>query len=165
VLPASYAPLRSVKCGPGECRSEHEVHGMTRAYARGKRQAEVFRITAVGGGPLIGYAAFLAAAFPPDKPALAQINGFPYIDLISLSEKFRGLRKSGQRLGDLVLEDALESIANRGQWGPGPDVFALIDPRNDPSCKLFKRHGFQVLMEPPEDDFENDSLFWRPATA
>jgi ribosomal protein S18 acetylase RimI-like enzyme len=138
---------------------------MTRSYARGKRQAEVFRVTAIAPSSLVGYAAFLAAAFPPHMPQLAQINGFPYIDLISLNVQFRGRRKHGRRLGDLVLQDALAAIAGRGRWGSGPDVFAQVDPRNEPSCKLFERHGFQVLMAPPPEDTENDCLYWRPALA
>jgi ribosomal protein S18 acetylase RimI-like enzyme len=144
-------------------RSENEVHAMTRAYAHGKRRAEVFRVTAIPPARLVGYAAFLP--FAGDRPRLTQINGFPYIDLISLSSKFRGQRRNGVRLGDLVLQDALTAIAGRGRWGPGPDVFALVDPRNTPSCELFRRNGFQVLMEPPADDTENDCLFWRPAVA
>jgi ribosomal protein S18 acetylase RimI-like enzyme len=144
-------------------RSEREVHEMTRGYVRGKRRAEIFRVTATKpAGRLVGYAALARAAFPPDKPALAQLNGYPYIALISLSEKFRGLRKDGRRLGDLVLEDALAMIAGSALWGPASEVLALVDPRNKPSCDLFHRHGFHVIQAPPPEDTENDCVFWRP---
>ena len=42
-------------------------------------------VTVIRPARLVGYTAFMPANFPPDKPQLAQINGHPYIDLISLA--------------------------------------------------------------------------------
>jgi ribosomal protein S18 acetylase RimI-like enzyme len=109
---------------------------------------------------LIGVASFQAAEFP--QGPLAQIKGYPYISVIGVSDRYRGRRKDGQRPGDMVLFDMLATIAARGQWGPTPDVFALVDPHNGPSCALFERHDFQVLASPREDDTESDCLYWRP---
>jgi hypothetical protein len=160
VDPARFAALRSFRCGPGGCRAEVEVNRMVRDYTRRSRKADTFRVTVEQPAKVIGVAAFQAAAFP--QPALQQINGYPYIAVIGLSEAYRGMVMGGERMGMHVLRDILAAIDGFGRWGTGPDVFALVDPRNKPSCDLFEWGGFQVLASPHPEDTESDALYWRP---
>jgi ribosomal protein S18 acetylase RimI-like enzyme len=159
VNPRQYAPLRRFCCGKNGSRPEREVGTMTRDYVRGKRKHDVFRVTVEQPNRLVGLAAFQPASF--SQPVLAQVNGYPYISVIGVSEHFRGRTKGGIRPGDFVLVDALRAINAHGRWGATPDVFALVDPNNGPSCNLFGRHGFQVVVAADPNNPEADSLFGR----
>jgi ribosomal protein S18 acetylase RimI-like enzyme len=163
VDPRRYAPLKRFRCGTGESRPEREVDKMTREYAKGARRADLFRVTVEQPAKLLGLAAFQPAAF--SQPVLAQVNGYPYISLIGVSREFRGCKKAGVRPGDVVLLDALRTINSHGQWGDAPDIFALVDPNNGPSCALFERHGFEVVIAADPSNPEADSLLGRQGNA
>jgi L-amino acid N-acyltransferase YncA len=67
----------------------------------------------------------------------------------------------GTRPGDHLLRDALQTIS--GAWDGMPVVFALVDPKNEPSCELFKRHGFEIVVPADPGNDGADSVFARPA--
>jgi ribosomal protein S18 acetylase RimI-like enzyme len=159
VNPRAYQPVRRFRCGDGDERAEREVNKMARDYATGKRQCPIFRVLMEQPiGQVVGIVAIHPANF--SQPALAPINGFPYISVIGVSAEYRGMRKEGLRPGDHVLRDALRVI--NGAWGGVPDIFALVDPKNQPSCALFGRHGFEVVIHAEPGNEEADSLFGRP---
>src|ERR1039458_7011927 len=104
VDPKHYAPLRRFSCGDRGLRSEQEVNKLVREYASGKHKGGCFRVTVEARRKrLVGVAAFLAAT--PSQPMLGKFSGSPYICVIGLSDRYRGRRKAGLRLGDLVLLD------------------------------------------------------------
>jgi ribosomal protein S18 acetylase RimI-like enzyme len=132
---------------------------IVREYSRGKRACEEFRVTVERPNALVGVAAYHAVPIsrdgrPPEDHA--------YISVIGIVERFRRCRKDELRPGDHVLLDVLRAIFRHPRWGPTSAVVALVDPNNDPSCDLFKRHGFIVVMAAPPDDSEADCLFERP---
>jgi hypothetical protein len=140
VDPRLYAPLRSFSCGKRGSRPEEEVNRMVREYSRGKRKCENFRVTVELPSRLAGVAAFQAAYF--SHPALAQLNGYPYLAVIGLSQSKRSCCKNGRRIGDFVLDDVLRAINEHGRWGEVPDVFALVDQHNDSSTALLSDTAF-----------------------
>jgi ribosomal protein S18 acetylase RimI-like enzyme len=163
VDPRRYPLLRRFRCGIGDSRAEREVDKMAREYAKGARRAHVFRVTVEQPGGLVGLAAVQPAGF--SHPVLAQVNGYPYISLIGVSREYRGRVKGNLRPGDFVLRDALRTINGQSRWGPAPDIFALVDPNNTPSCALFERHGFEVVIAADPNNPEADSLFGRQGKA
>jgi ribosomal protein S18 acetylase RimI-like enzyme len=131
---------------------------IVREYSRGKRPYTEFRVT-VAGLRLVAVAAF--------HRALVQRNGreperVAYISVIGVDKHFRGERKNGRRPGDHALTDLLHAIYSNPDFGPSIPVIALVDPNNEHSCKLFKRHGFTVVQEAPPDDPEADCVLERP---
>ena len=67
-----------------------------------------------------------------------------YVGVIGIQRDFRGRRLPDgvTRIGDFMLREALERILS--SWGFAmPPVWALIDPGNDPSQDLFRRHDFE----------------------
>jgi ribosomal protein S18 acetylase RimI-like enzyme len=158
VNPKTYRPLRGFTCGEGKTRAEREVDEMTSDYARGRRSCTIFRATVEQpGGQLVGVVAIQPAnVTQPDGQVSAA-----YISVIGVSVAYRGRRKAGARPGDHVLRDALQTISVA--WKSMPAVFAMVDPNNDPSCNLFRRHGFEVVVPAEQGNDEADSLFGRPA--
>jgi ribosomal protein S18 acetylase RimI-like enzyme len=156
VDPRLYAPLKRFSCGKGGSRAEREVNQMAREYAAGKRKCDGFRVTVERPAELAGIAAYQGVQIPRIG-SLVQA----YISVIGVSEDFRGRKKGSARLGDFVLMDVLGAIGVDSRWGPSPPVFALVDPNNEPSCALFRRHGFQVVIPAEPDNPEADSLFGR----
>jgi ribosomal protein S18 acetylase RimI-like enzyme len=159
VDPRQYSRLRRFRCGDAITRPEQEVDKMAREYAKGARSAYIFRVTVEQPNGLVGLIAFQPAGF--SQPVLAQVNGYPYISLIGVSREYRGHTQGSLRPGDFVLRDALHAISAHRRWGPTPDIFALVDPNNAPSCNLFERHGFEVVIAADPNNPEADSLFGR----
>jgi ribosomal protein S18 acetylase RimI-like enzyme len=93
------------------------------------------------------------------QPLLGRYAGSPYISVLALSERYRGRRKAGRRLGDFVLQDVLRAIDER--WGGTPNVFALVNPTNSPSRNLFERNGFRMIVAAEPNNHESDALFRR----
>ena len=152
VDPKHYPPLRRFSCGTGERRSEREVNEMVRGYASGRPKDAVFRVTVEPHG-LVGVTAIRTAT--ASLPVLGRYPGSPYISVIGLSEQYRGRKKDGRRLGDLILEDALREISRR--WGGTPNVLILLNPNNTHGRNLFERHGFRMIIRARSDEF--DALF------
>jgi ribosomal protein S18 acetylase RimI-like enzyme len=131
---------------------------MTLDYARGRRSCSIFRVTVEQPqGDLVGIVAIQPASVAQPE---GQVSA-AYISVIGISDAYRGKRKNGARLGDYVLRDALETISVA--WSEMPAVFALVDPKNDPSCQLFRRHGFEIIVPAEAGNDQADSLFGRPA--
>jgi ribosomal protein S18 acetylase RimI-like enzyme len=85
---------------------------------------------------------------------LPKIQDAAYIALIAVEESFRG-----QRVGDFLLGDGLK-IISRARSGQMPVVWAMIDPANQSSHKLFERHGFDRVI--PAQTPGNESHYdWR----
>ncbi len=157
VDPKKYAPLKRFCCGKRGRRPEGEVHTIVREYCSGKRKG-TFRVTLEQpDGGLVGVAAFHPGAF--DNPQLQQLNSFPYISVIGVSEHYRSKYKNGARLGDAVLLDALREINRR--WPGTPDVFALVDPNNQDSLNLFERNCFVEVIPAAPNAPEADAVFGR----
>jgi ribosomal protein S18 acetylase RimI-like enzyme len=155
VDPHRYAPLERFCCGRRARRAEVEVHGIVSDFYTGKRGEATFRVTVERpNADLVGVAAFHPANW--GHPTLRDLNGFPYISVIGLSEAYRGRRKNGRRIGDHLLEDALDQIALRAAGMP---VYALIDPSNRDSCNLFERAGFRVVIAADPYKPDDDSLY------
>ena len=55
----------------------------------------------------------------------------------------------GTRLGALLLADALQEIKKRWNAPPMPPVWALIDPSNGASHRLFDDFGFEFVPAEP----------------
>lgn len=143
VDPKQYRPLTRFRCGRLDSGPEREVNRMTRDYTRGTRRGVVFRVTVELPNKLVGLAAFQPGSFA--DPALVPANGFPYISVIAVSEDYRGRRKGGVRLGDLVLLDALHAIRCDGRFSKNRNVFVMVHPGNKPGNAMFARNGFHLF--------------------
>jgi ribosomal protein S18 acetylase RimI-like enzyme len=86
---------------------------------------------------------------------LGRYAGTPYISLLGLSEQYRGRKKAGRRLGDLILQDVLREISKR--WCGTPNVLVQVNPNNTHGRNLFERHGFRMIIRARND--ESDALF------
>ncbi len=155
VNPKLYPQLKRFCCGEGQYRSVREVNRIVREYASGRYNDGTFRVT-VEGPRLVGVATFQAAA--ASHPDLGRFAGSPHIPVLGLSQHYRGRATAGRRLGDLILEDALQAINAR--WRGTPDVFVLVNPNNTPARNLFERNGFRMIV-PARRDGETDALFRR----
>jgi ribosomal protein S18 acetylase RimI-like enzyme len=155
VNPKLYAQLRRFCCGNSGHRSEREVNRIVREYASGRHKDGAFRVT-VERRRLVGVAAFQAAT--ASHPDLGPYAGSPVISVLGLSEQYRGRTMAGRRLGDLVLEDALQAINTR--WRGTPNVYLLVNPNNTHGRSLFERNGFRMIVRARRDG-ETDALFRR----
>jgi ribosomal protein S18 acetylase RimI-like enzyme len=131
--------LLDFSCG-GSTPYEREVDEIVEQYRNG-HQAPFLQFTMAHGprtGELYGVCAVFARWLPDVSPAAM------YVGVIGVAEGARGRRLPGDvRLGDRLLEDALARVD--ASWLAVPPVWALIDPENHPSLKLFARHGFSEL--------------------
>ena len=152
VDPKRYPPLRRFRCGPNERRSEREVNEMVRGYTSGKTKDGIFRVT-IETHRLVGVTAVRTAT--ASQPDLGRYAGTPYISLLGLSEQYRGRKKAGRRLGDLILQDVLREISKR--WCGTPNVLVQVNPNNTHGRNLFERHGFRMIIRARND--ESDALF------
>lgn len=97
-------------------------------------------------GALLGLCATHNRPFPSDpvEPDAA------YVMVIGVNGPVRGWRTpDGNRLGDVLLEDAIRQIHEDWGHGPSPRIWALVDPPNTASHRLFDRHDFKKLDAVP----------------
>ena len=138
VDPAAETVLADFTCG-GVSAYEREVDEIVAGFHKGASpEFLTFRVAEDEAGALVG----VSATFHRPLPDL--FAGPFYVGVIGVSESFRGRRlPDGERLGDFLLRDALQQLANK--WHYMPWTWALIHPDNGPSQNLFDRHGFTNL--------------------
>lgn len=133
--------LATFRCG-GTSKFEAEVEEIISDLHSGKYDFANVRVAEdQENGALIGLCATHGRAFPREPDAA-------YVFVIGVNAPYRGQVVDGSKLGDVLLEDALRQI--RDQWSGGlPRVWALVDPDNHASHRLFDRHDFLKVDAAP----------------
>lgn len=137
--------MRTFSCG-GASPYEADVDKIVAGLAQGSYPQLSLRVAErPTDGALIGLCATQNRPFNDDpvEPDSA------YVGVIAVNEPFRGQTWDGAGLGDLLLNDALSCIRDRWGGGPLPRVWALVDPPNAASHRLFDRHDFYKLDAEP----------------
>lgn len=131
VDPASYEPLADFSCG-NSTTYEDEVNSIVRELEHDDSITSV----RVAEDPLTGDLLGLYASYH------SPVDDAEYFGVIGVSGTGAGFRGDSRRLGDILLEDALEQI-RLSRDGQMPVVYVLLH-RHDASAQgLFQNHGFR----------------------
>lgn len=153
VDPRLYAPLAGFTCGDATPH-EQEVNTIVHALYGGHAPGIIVRVAEdEGTGEFLGLCGIAARPLvlaPPHLPmpdaAYTAVIGIP----LSCRGKYR--LPDGRRVGEFLLDDALEVVHR--VWGGGsmPPVWALITPANQASHDLFANRGFGHIPGGPHTD-------------
>jgi Shedu protein SduA, C-terminal len=162
---AGHPSLEGFSCGRST-RSEQEVNMIVAGLYAGDRSMATVRITESRDGQIVGVSAqekgrIKVTPGPLDLPRSLDSN---YLAVVALSESFRGYRgTNGERLGDVVLSDALGETDDEET----PGTFALINVDDSAGLALARRQGFHFLKQGDVDRFSigADHLMFRPRQA
>lgn len=155
--------LESFSCGDGRLPSaEGAVQRIVAKHRGGGVKGTTFRVTReYPAGSLVGVAAIEWPGLIYRHPSFptAAFADAALIDVLSLAEAYRGgfRSASGERLGDVLMRDALQFIESESEEQLIVPVQAIISPENLPSQALATRFGFKKPF-----DTEPDLWYLRP---
>ncbi|MFI4977496.1 MAG: hypothetical protein ACHQC8_02280 [Solirubrobacterales bacterium] len=169
--PVEYGPLADFSCGKGGEREEREVNRTIAQLFNGKAPVQMLVVVlektegadAFGRAPLIGVSGVYSMQ-AAGLPGLDEGGAFvAFVPAIGIDEKYQGKRlEDGEtRCGSALLISTMVVAKAMMGGGPTPAALAKVDPENDRSQNLFKRHGFEkvgreaefdMMLRPPDLD-------------
>jgi hypothetical protein len=171
--PVEYGPLADFSCGKGGEKEEREVNRTIAQLFNGKAPVQMLVVVlektkgsdVFGRAPLVGVAGVYSMQAGGGVPGLPEGSLIAFIPAIGIDEKYQGekLEDGVTRCGSALLMSTMVVAKAMMGGGDTPAALAKVDPNNDRSQALFKRHGFEkigkeagfdTMLRPPDLDVD-----------